>query len=289
MKKWRFLGAAGALFVLPTAAIAGLFEDVINVVTAPIRVPTETTIDVLQGRDPTRSAQEAAAAHGRVLQNGVNAAQTVHEQIVNTPRDLISNNLGEDWRQAYDTLTASQRVQTEMGFTSGRFLGYCLQQKNCNLNQLMAMPVAASLRDAYKLYLPYSTPISPMAQYYLMKVLPWQTVVNARVAFGATPDFTIPGFLNYGHRRFGSDHAVTIGNLIVFSRQLNTADRGDWNWLLHELRHTQQYGQYSSEVFESIDGFSGDYLVNYKGFESDAQNSADYWLGQLDQICYYGC
>lgn len=271
-----------------TPAQADLFGDVVKIVTAPITVPIQATADVLQGRDPTRSANEAAQAAGRTLNNGLNAAQQVHQQIVGVPRAVISNNFGGDWLNAYDVLTASQRVQTEMGFTGGRFLGLCLQTSQCNPNQIVAMPVAASLRDAYKLYLPYSTPLDPRAQAILSRVMPMGIVSGARIAIGNTPNFTLPGFLNYGHERFGSGHAVTIGNLMIFSRPLNSNSLEDWNWLLHELRHIEQYSGYSGNVMEAIDGFSVNYVYHYKSIENDAQGAADQRQSMLSQMCQWG-
>ena len=281
--------ACALIATIAVPANADLFGDVIKVVTAPIAVPIQATADVLQGRDPTRSANEAAQAAGRTLQNGVNATQQVHNQIMNVPRGVIANNFGDDWLNAYDTLTAAQRVQTEMGFTSGRFLGHCLQTAQCNPGQVLAMPIAASLRDAYKIYLPYSVPLDPRLQMLLGRVMSPYIAGSVRVAFGATPNFTLPGFLNYGHTRFGNDHAVTIGNLIIFSRAPNLTDANDAQWFLHEIHHVEQYASHSGDVLEAIDGFSIDYLNHWHSMENQADNSANQRLIQIQQICQYGC
>lgn len=288
MKLLRPLTGAMFAAAIATPACADLFGDVVKIVTAPIVVPVQATVDVLQGRDPTRSANEAAQAAGRTLNNGLNAAQQVHNQILNVPRTAIANNFGGDWLQTYDTLTASQRVQTEMGFTGGRFLGHCLETTQCNPNQIVAMPVAASLRDAYKVYMPYSTPLDPRAQAILGRVMPMSIVAGARIAIGNAPNFTLPGFLNYGHERFGSGHAVTIGNLMIFSRPLNSNSLDDWNWLLHELHHIEQYSGYSGNVMESIDGFSVDYVYHYNSMENEAQAAADQRQAMLNQMCQWG-
>ena len=287
MRPARPLACAAIALAFAAPANADIFGDVFKVVTAPITVPIQATADVLQGRDPTRSANEAAQAAGRTLDNGLNAAQQVHNQIMNVPRTAIANNFGNDWLNTYDTLTATQRVQTEMGFTTGRFLGYCLQTGQCNPGQMLAMPVAASLRDAYKIYLPYSVPLDPRLQMVLGRAISPYIVSSVRVAFGNTPNFTAPGFLNYGHTRFGVDHAVTIGNLIIFSRMPNLSDPSDVNWFLHEIHHVEQYASHSGQVLEAIDGFAIDYLNHSNSMENNAQASADQRQIQFQQICQW--
>ena len=289
MKFARPLACAAIALAFAAPANADIFGDAWKVATAPITVPIQATADVLQGRDPTRSANEAAQAAGRTLDNGLNAAQQVHNQIMNVPRTAIANNFGNDWLNTYDTLTAAQRVQTEMGFTTGHFLGNCLQTAQCNPGQMLAMPVAASLRDAYKIYLPYSVPLDPHLQMVLGQAINPYIVGSVRVTFGNTPNFTVPGFLNWGNNQFGSDHAVTVGNLIIFSRMPNLNDSTDLNWFLHEIHHVEQYASHSSNVFEAIDGFSIDYLNHYNSLENDAQNSADQRQIQFQYICRFGC
>lgn len=285
-----FAFALAGLSVTSVPAHAqGFLEQVARTVTAPITLPLETTIQVLRRDDPAEPLRRAAGDAGAVVTQSVDVAQRVHQQIANVPRDAVQRNLGGDWVHAYDTLTGSQRVQAEMGFTAGRFLGGCLQGQPCSVNQLVAMPLAASLRDSYKIYIGQSVPLDPNLIRVLSRVVPIQTLYNARIAFAATPDFTAPGFLNAGYTVFGQGHAVTIGNLMVFSQPLNLNNRSDWNWLLHELRHTEQYASHSGDVFESIDGFAVDYLQYSGSMENDAQSTADARQGQLDAICRFGC
>jgi len=116
----------------------------------------------------------------------------------------------------------------------------------------------------------------------LSAVVPMNILQNARTAIGATPDFTVPGMLNFGWSATGSGHAVTIGNLMIFSRQLSADNLNDWRWLLHELHHTEQYQSYSNDILESIDGFAVAYLSNYNALESDAENTA---VQRLNTLC----
>jgi hypothetical protein len=100
---------------------------------------------------------------------------------------------------------------------------------------------------------------------------------------GNTPDFTVPGFLNSANEVFGTAHAVTIGNIMIFSRFPDLRYVNDWHWLLHEMRHIDQYMSFSAEALESIDGFAVDYIQNYKSMEHDADAAADAMLAAMQR------
>lgn len=249
--------------------------DVVQTIVAPITAPAETTVRILRGDDPAQAVAGPWQAPGRVVQQTSQAFQSAHDIFMRVPRDAIDRNLGSDWREAYDILTASQRIQFEIATTSGRYLGGCLNgQRSCTINQLVAGPLAASLRDAYKVYWSHSAPLPPELIQVLLTVVPSQVVYAARWTLGSTPNFTVPGFLNAGHKAFGGGHAVTIGNVMIFSRMPNLQDADDWRWLLHEMGHIEQYMRYSSDALESIDGFCVDYIQNYNRIEQEAENMA---------------
>jgi hypothetical protein len=259
-------------------AQAGFLDDVGRVVTAPITAPIQATQDILRGAPPNQVIQNVignyVAPQGRLIQNTVQIVEIGHNFVMSVPRDAIQRNLGGDWLRGYDLLTASQRVQYEIAFTSGRFLGQCLQTQQCGINQLTAMPVAAAMRDAYKVYVTYSYSLDPNLVQVLARVVPFQVLAAARWSIGNTPDLTAPGFLNAGYTAFGNLHAVTLGNVMIFSQMPDLSNSGGWIWLLHEMFHIEQYMRYSTSPLESIDGFAVDYVANYNAMENEAQSNA---------------
>jgi hypothetical protein len=271
-----------------SSAFAGFLEDVGRAVTAPITAPLQATRDVLRGAPPSQIIQNQYNAQVipqvQVMQNAAQIVQAGHNFVMSVPRDAIQRNLGGDWVRGYDFLTASQRVQYELAFTSGRYLGRCLQAGQCGINQLAAMPVAAAMRDAYKVYVTYSYPLDPNVLQILNRVVPPQVLYAARWSIGNTPDMTVPGFLNAGYTAFGNGHAVTLGNVMIFSQMPDLSNGNGWVWLLHELFHIEQYMRYSSDALESIDGFAVDYVNNYQNMESEAQNNAVARYNQLLQF-----
>lgn len=294
IKKVIGLAAVVALAVLPTSvaqalSLGDVVGDIARVVTAPIIAPADATIKILRGDNPTTALTGPMQSAGRIIQQGSTQYQRAQSVFMNVPRDAIRNHLGGDWVRAYDLLTASERVKYELATTSGRFLGKCLQGQRCTVEEVTAAPLAAAMRDAYKVYIGHSAPIHPNVGRILSYVVPPQVLAAARITVGAVPDFSVPGMLNAAHEAAGRGHAVALGNLIIFSRPLNFADLGDWNWLLHELRHIEQYMAFSMDALEAIDGFAVNYMYHHQSVEDDAQSSANQRQAILDQLCRFGC
>jgi hypothetical protein len=278
--------ALAASLTLPAhSAQADLFKSIGKAVIAPVTAPLKLADDLRRGAPPREIVQHQldlrVKPQGEVIQQSAQVLQQAHTVIQNIPRNAIQS-LGGDWLKAYDTLTAGQRIQAEMMFTGGRYLGACLvNTSNCDPRRLAAMPVAAAMRDAYKTYLPYSVPLDPQTKYVLSRVVPMPVLEAARLSFGKTPDMTVPGFLNFGHSVAGNDHAVTLANLMIFSRPPNLQTRDGLIWLLHELFHVEQYFRYSGHPLEAIDGFAVDYIQHYGRMEDEAQNVAVARFNQL--------
>ena len=277
-----------ALVASSTVAMADLWGDIGRTILAPVTLPAETTIKIIQRDDPTEPVRNAAGAVGRVATAGADVVDNLQNRINQIPRDVIAQDLGGDWVSAFDALTASERVQQQMALTSGRFLGGCLQSRPCTINQVVALPVAAELRDSYNIYIGQSQSLPPNVQALLIRVVPENIVRSARVVTADIPNFTFPGFMNAGYSAAGSGHAVTIGNLIIFSRHLNN-EYGDWEWLLHELHHIEQYAAKSPSLGESIDGFAVDYVQYPANMEEEARQVAAQRVQALARTCQYGC
>lgn len=57
----------------------------------------------------------------------------------------------------------------------------------------------------------------------------------------------------------------------------------DWEWLLHELRHVEQYLAHNQGVLLAIDGFSINYLRQNGEFEEDAREAGRLRLMALEE------
>lgn len=238
-----------------------------------VTVPTQTVIDTVQGRDPARASREAVQSNGRAVVQGADMIQRGHNLVYNTPRSVIRSGLGEDWEDAYVFLTTAPRLQHQMATTGARFAGLCMQGRRCNPEVVAAIPVSAALHDAYDVYAPHARPLPPDLKRAMFGVVPTQIIEDVRFVLGNLPDLTLPGFLNSAHQAGGSDHAVTIGNIVVFSRAPDVLDEADLHWVLHEVRHVQQYRELGG-----IDGFAFAYVKDWSALEDDAEDAADAWV-----------
>jgi len=150
------------------------------------------------------------------------------------------------------------------------------------MDQLAAVPVAAAMRDAYKMYAPNAMPLDPQLINYLSRVVPMNVLLSARWTVGNVPNFTVPGFLNAGYEAAGRSHAVTLGNVMIFSQ---TPDpNSDLTWMLHEMFHIEQYMRYSMDPLESIDGFAVEYVQHFNSMENEAENAAQQRFANLRQL-----
>lgn len=274
------------LAIVATPARADFWSDLRDVTIAPLTVPSEVVVDTLRGKDPARSINRSTGAGGRLMNRTEREVSRIHDQVFNEARRGIDRVAGRDWVRAFDILTASHRVMNEITFTSGRYLGHCLEAGACSPERLAAMPLAAALRDAHRVYERYAVPLDWRWQNTFSIAVPRHLLSTVRIAVGRTPDITVPGFLNYAHTVDGGGHAVTIGNIVVFSRAPDFFNCSDLRWFLHELQHVEQYMSFSTNIPESIDGFSVDYVFNYAGLERDADRASARWVGALSR--HYG-
>jgi hypothetical protein len=274
----RLLVSAAISLGAIDAAKADFFRDVGKAITAPITAPIKAAQDIASGKPASTVVQNQLNLHvgapAVAAGSTLNLIQKGNDFIQKVPRDVIQNNLGGDWLAGYDAITGSQRIQQEIAFTAGRFLTQCASTGACSIEQATAVPVAAAMRDAYKVYIGHSSPLSPQMIQILSRVVPWPVLQSARWTVGNTPNMTVPGFLNSGNSAFGHGHAVTLGNLMIFSQMPEVNTYSGAVWVLHELFHIEQYFRYSGNALEAIDGFAVDYIRNYDGMEREAENNA---------------
>lgn len=257
----------------------GIFNDIKDFALAPVQLP----VNIARGNNVVQSLAGSFQPAGRIIQRGSNIFQHAQNVFTTLPASAIESTLGTNWRRGYEKLTMKERVQFELAMTGGRYLGGCLSGNQCNVYQLVAGPLAASLRDTYKIYIGYGKPLPPNIIQKLSGVIPLDILNSTRYIISSSPEFSVPGFLNFGSEAIGSGgHAVTIGNLIIFSRSLNLDNYSDREWLIHEIAHIEQYKQYNyNEPLEAIDGFSIEYVKNWQGLEQNAQNTARFRVNQL--------
>jgi hypothetical protein len=98
----------------------------------------------------------------------------------------------------------------------------------------------------------------------LAPFFPADILANARWTVSSI-SLAIPDLIDQGQKTFeGSDYAVTVGNITVFSRDLE----GSLHWWAHGLLHQVQYSNWG------FDDFVFRYVASCHAVEGDAEAKA---------------
>ena len=127
--------------------------------------------------------------------------------------------------------------------------------------------LTAALNHAYATHIPRSRPLPEPVRDFLRGLIPDEVLNSARYTV-STEEITLPGLLNHGNRELlGQDHAVSIENLIIFSREPTFERPGDARWWAHELGHHLQYRRLGG-----VAGFAAEYVRNFQALEQEAES-----------------
>lgn len=134
------------------------------------------------------------------------------------------------------------------------------------LSNLAAAQLKVELDYAYEHHIGNSQPIPAAVRAFLRGILPDDIIDNARYTVSVNAP-TLPDLLNRGNRELlGQDHAVSIRNLVIFSREPTFASAADARWWAHELGHHLQYQRWG------VEGFAQRYVADFQGLEREAEN-----------------
>lgn len=127
--------------------------------------------------------------------------------------------------------------------------------------------LSAALTQAYAAHIKSSRPLPPEVKTLLHGIVPENIIERARFTV-SNDEQSLPGLLNLGNRVYmHQDNAVSIDNLIIFSREPTLDKATDARWWAHELGHHLQYQQLGG-----ITGFAHRYVQDYEAMERDAEN-----------------
>ncbi|UZE47072.1 hypothetical protein ONR75_18955 [Rhodopseudomonas sp. P2A-2r] len=227
------------------------FKATLAVIAPPILLGT-LAADAIKGDRLGETYNKVPDIAGDAIEKAAEVYQKANDIVYKLPREAIRSTLGEDWVTAFNILTASERIKTQIASTSGKYLGKCVGGEQCEVKEVVAIPVAAALKDAYGLYIQNAKPFEPSMVQVLSHAMPGGIVTSARWVVAKTPDFTFPGFYNFKNSVSGARSAVTIGNLIILSELPDFTHKGDWSWILHELHHSEQYAAFGEAPWSRL-------------------------------------
>lgn len=128
--------------------------------------------------------------------------------------------------------------------------------------------LAKSITEAQRAHSASAQPLPAELKRLLADFFPKAVLDRARVSEGSVAG-TLPTLLNRGAAMLGyHDHAVTVDNIIVFSKTPGFETEAELHWWAHELQHVTQYTDWG------VSGFAANYLRLPRTVEADAEQTA---------------
>lgn len=141
------------------------------------------------------------------------------------------------------------------------------QQLISDVQMLAGSELSAALTQAYTTHIDKALPLPPEVKTFLRGIIPDAFIERARYVV-SNDSATLPGILNQGNRAYmAQDNAVSIDNLIIFSREPTFKSGTDARWWAHELGHHMQY-----QRLGGIDAFARKYVLDFQGMENEAES-----------------
>src|SRR5690606_12369488 len=132
-----------------------------------------------------------------------NQVQNMAQQVGGDPAAFVVD-LGL-WGQNYYTQLGAASVNTVAGVLQGE-----------NPLKVFAAPLAGAIRAARERHLGNAMPLPDDVQAGLAAYIPASTISRAKYVVGRV-EITLPNFIGKGQMFMGSDYAVVVDDIIVFS------------------------------------------------------------------------
>jgi hypothetical protein len=181
------------------------------------------------------------------------------EQRIN---DALSKFAGKDLVSALRTLQLPEQVMREAPLAG--IMAITGEGASNPLEAAAAIPLSSAIRQAITYYEDKSIPLPEEIAILLASTFKRETLLKARYTIDGSLS-TLPAIINNLKERTADNHAVVVGNIIVFAKEPQDSELFFW---AHEVRHTEQYAEWG------IDKFAAEYITNHKAIERDADSVA---------------
>ncbi len=240
---------------------------VVQAVPSVIAPVTVIGVKVIQGQNPLDAAGGVAKDHIEVLIKPVEIEANTEQKIT----DALKKNVAPI-APVVDVLRLPSTVQKQATITTGRMAEHIIETGK--VGDAIGAPLATAVRQAYANYTASAKPIPDKVRFWLQHVYTPDVLANARYA--VDKDFgNIAAILNGISEISGTNHAVTLNNIIVFSIE---PDQDDVWWWGHEMQHTVQY------KLLGIDGFAARYTLHWNDMENEANAMGDKALTEANSV-----
>ncbi|MDW5314094.1 DUF4157 domain-containing protein [Rhizobium sp. PL01] len=244
-----------------------------------LAIPPEMIIlkNLAEGKTADEALDAAVNNKREALNTVIEATQTVNANTV----EIVRQTLGDDAASVYQTAKLGETLALASTYVvTNKVADVVTGEKTIEqaLREVVNMPLEVALQQAYDYYDSHSEPIPDDIKKLLVIEFDPKIVSGARFATSSLEP-NIAAITNSLQTTIGSavngNHAVTVGNIIVFQQQPPVEAIRFW---AHEFAHVEQYNEWK------IAGFASRYLTDYKKIESDADARAEKLMTSLKFI-----
>ncbi len=226
---------------------------------APIIVPgTTIVVKVLEGKNPVDAATEVTAHNLKVIVKPL----AVQEKIEQKLQGELRKHLGDDFADAVEIARLPTKIERQLIIHSPDTLKAVVETGD--LMVLVAGPLAAAIHQAIEKYKGTASRFLSLSTSFLSTTFPGKHL--SKVRYVVDKDITsLPGIINRLKHESSGNHAVAIGQIIVFAQEPDADDIFFW---AHEIQHTVQYARMG------VEKFAAEYIKDYKSLENEADQVA---------------
>ncbi|WP_353472895.1 hypothetical protein PVT71_02360 [Salipiger sp. H15] len=234
--------------------------------------------DIIEGKKPDEAVKDTADVIVETHKDAVEAVVETGGKIDAATVEFVRQNIGDDFANALSiaqmpdaigralTITVTQQASDVV--LGNKSLGETFQEA-------VGIPLAAALRQAHDALSPRAKPLPDDIKTALYAGFSHELVDRARYV-ETDVEGNLPAIINTLKTKIGetdgTNHAVTVDDIIAFETVPSVLDIGFW---AHELIHVRQYRDWG------IDKFAAQYATNYKSVENEAEAGSAVFIDAL--------
>lgn len=227
----------------------------------PVRIPAPPGARVIDGIAKGKKVEDIARDAVKEHVDQITAVSTIPQvqtMIENIAVANITKILGKQVGDVVEIILFPQQIQRMAPGVVGEVAKDLIDGKRPD--EILGIPLAMAVLQAKAQYIARSKPLPTQVQYLLATTFAPDILRSARYV---VDDFggNVAAIINKLQEVIGNEHAITLDNIIVFSREPKHENVFFWG---HELGHVEQYRRLG------IEGFAGRYTVAWRELENEA-------------------
>ncbi len=249
--------AVGFIFIVSSLnTFAGILDKAL-----PILAPgTKTTINIIKGDKPEDAVKKEVKEHAEIIISGPDQIVSIDQGFEDKIKDIV----GEDLGKVIEVVRLPEKIGLATGSQTHNKAVNIILKQDVNLKEIVTIPLAASINQAIELYKERALEIPQGIRMLLATTFDSEILHNARFVIDNNLS-SLPSAINFLQCAFNENHAVTVGNIVVFAKDPGLSAIRFW---AHEIQHTVQYKNLG------VEDFAAKYPTDYKEMESDAETVA---------------